>query len=420
MPFKEPTITDQTFTYVINSNDTALEDRLTLIDNETDYYRWKLHTEWRQSMGAYLPSHTKKFECHTIRYEWGNVGVNNLDVATMIYSDLNEKGTNSLAIDTANKHKLLPISNYSNMCRRLNGTSKGSTRMNSNILHDCKFICKNFNGQKKHFRINPILNNNVVNSFDGDDYTITNVYGGGHHVYPDFFSALAAGKKIGNAIIDGDAGGINADTAISQQNAPITTIYMTPIPEQNEPIPRLLLKEDSIIYTISSTERTKNLFRGGATDSGFHCIVPFKRVMSEVRRYKAVVIGFNYTLDLLSSFTTPTKSNNMLVMFGCKNWNKSNYGYLGNNQIWGKEDANGFDNLTQFRPAINNELGRQYACSFGSIMDIDNVNTDVEFAMYNPMGYLFGTYNAPFDFFPLNNANPKAEWLLTLRLFPLN
>ena len=91
---KEPNIYDTTFTYIINSCDIPIEDRLDI----TTVERWRLTSEWRQPMGSYLPTQTQYFECQTIKYEWGinyiSDGVNALDMATMMYSDIPENGKN--------------------------------------------------------------------------------------------------------------------------------------------------------------------------------------------------------------------------------------------------------------------------------------------------------------------------------------
>jgi len=430
----EPIITDQTFTYIINAADTPLEGRL---DRLFDTERWLLTSEWWQPMGNYLPSQTKQFECQTIRYEFGTNyifdGVESLDMATMIYSDINEYGKNSLALDQLNTNRLHPISNYSNMCARFNGVREGATRYNANITHDCKFICKNFNAQNKYFRLNTVIKNQPVNQFAEDTFFNTAIWSPNAYV-PSNSEAIAIGYNNGNAVRY--SGGYNVRALKSFINAPITTIYMTPIPEPNEPIPRILLKEDSIIYTISSFERTKDLFKDIANQilpSGAHCIVPFKRTKDNtVKKYKAVVIGFNFNTLLSDNFYVASNPNNLQMMFGFRTscrWDKSKYGYLASEPVFGIQEeitglfgakgGNGFSNLTQFRPAIN-DTDRQYPVSYGACFDIYNENTDVEFCVYSTMGYLFGSLGGANACFPYKSLEePLMDWMLTLRLYPI-
>jgi len=431
----EPIITDQTFTYIINAADTPLEGRLDRFFDE----RWILTSEWYQPMGNYLPTQTKQFECQTIRYEFGtnylNDGVASLDMATMIYSDINEYGKNSLALDQLNTNRLHPISNYSNMCARFNGVREGATRYNANITHDCKFICKNFNAQNKYFRLNTIIKNKPVNEFAYDQFFNTAIWSPNSYV-PSNGEAIAIGYNNGNAVrYDG---GYNVRCLKSFNNAPITTIYMTPIPEPNEPIPRILLKEDSIIYTISSFERTKDLFKNISNQilpSGAHCIVPFRRTKDNtVKKYKAVVIAFNFNTLLTDKFYEAGNANNFQMMFGFRTssgWDKSKFGYLASNPVWGIQEeitgitgatgGNGFSNLTQFRPAIDNDTDRQYPVSYGACFDIYNEDNDnIEFAVYNTMGYLFGSLGGALSCFPYKSLNePLMDWQLTLRLYPI-
>ena len=436
MSYKEPIITDQTFTYIINSADTPLEGRLDRFFNSE---RWILTSEWYQNMGSYLPSHTKQFECQTIRYEFGtnyiNDGATSLDMATMIYSDINEYGKNSLAINSKNEHRLYPISNYSNMCARFNGVRQGANRNSCNLTHDCKFICKNFNAQNKYFRLNTIIKNKPVNEFAPDEFFNTAIWSPNAYV-PSNGEAIAIGYNNGNAVRY--TGGYNVRALLSFNNAPITTMYMTPIPEPYEPIPRILLKEDSIIYTISSFERTENLYKNVANQllpSGAHCIVPFRKQKdSMVRRYKAQVIGFNFDTLLTDAFYVAGNPNNLQMMFGFRTscgWNKSKYGYLADTPYWGVEEeitgpfgapsGNGYSNLLTFRPAIDNDTDRMYGTSYGACFDINNEDTDVEFAVYSTMGYEFGFLGGALANFPYKDLNaPKMDWILTLRLFPID
>jgi hypothetical protein len=433
---KEPIITDQTFTYIINAADTPLEGRL---DPFFDSERWILTSEWWQPMGSYLPSHTKQFECQTIRYEFGtnyiNDGATSLDMATMIYSDINEYGKNSLAIDSKNVHRLYPISNYSNMCARFNGVRQGANRNSCNLTHDCKFICKNFNGQNKYFRLNTIVKNRPVNEFAPDEFFTTAIWSPNHYV-PSNTEGIAIGYNNGNAVrYDG---GYNVRCLKSFINAPITTIYMTPIPEAYEAIPRILLKEDSIIYTISSFERTENLYRNIANQilpTGAHCIVPFRKQKdSMVRKYKAQVIGFNFDTLLVDSFYIAANPNNFQMMFGFRTscgWNKSKYGYLADTPYFGVEEnitgilgatgGNRYSNLLSFRPTIDNDNDRMYGTSYGACFDINNEDTDVEFCVYSTMGYEFGFLGNTHANFPYKDlVEPKMDWILTLRLFPID
>ena len=344
MSYKEPIITDQTFTYIINAADTPLEGRLDRFFNSE---RWILTSEWWQPMGSYLPSHTKQFECQTIRYEFGtnyiNDGATSLDMATMIYSDINEYGKNSLAINSKNEHRLYPISNYSNMCARFNGVRQGANRNSCNLTHDCKFICKNFNAQNKYFRLNTLIKNKPVNEFADDTFFNTAIWSPNAYV-PTNGDGIAIGYNNGNAVRY--SGGYNVRVLTSFINAPITTMYMTPIPEPYEAIPRILLKEDSIIYTISSFERTENLYTNVANqilNSGAHCIVPFRKQKdSMVRRYKAQVIGFNFDTLLVDNFYVATNPNNLQMSFGFRTscgWNKSKYGYLADNPAFSVSES---------------------------------------------------------------------------------
>jgi hypothetical protein len=432
---KEPKIYDTTFCYIINAADTPLEGRL---DRFFDSERWILTSEWYQPMGFYLPSHTKEFECQTIRYEFGTNyiydGAASLDIATMIYSDINEYGKNSLAIDKLNTNRLNPISNFSNMCARFNNVRQGSNRSNANITHDCKFISKNFNGENKYFRLNTIIKNKPVNEFAPDEFFNTAIWSPNSYV-PTNTEGICIGYNNGNAIrYDG---GYNVRALKSFNNAPITTIYMTPIPEPYEPIPRILLKEDSIIYTISSFERTENLYRNIANqilNTGAHCIVPFRRTKDNVKKYKAVVIGFNFNTLLTDPFYVSTNPNNLQMMFGFRTscgWDKSKYGYLASQPIFGIQEnitgifnapgGNAFSNLTQFRPAIDNDTDRQYPVSYGACFDIYNEDINVEFCIYSTMGYLFGNLGGANSCFPYKDlVEPKMDWILTLRLYPID
>jgi hypothetical protein len=320
------------------------------------------------------------------------------------------------------------------MCARFNGVREGATRYNANITHDCKFICKNFNAQNKYFRLNTIIKNKPVNEFAPDEFFNTAIWNPNNYV-PSNGEAICLGYNNGNAVRY--SGGYNVRVLKSFNNAPITTIYMTPIPEPNEPIPRILLKEDSIIYTMSSFERTKNLFlnvNNQILPTGAHCIVPFRRTKDNtVKKYKAVVIGFNFNTLLTDNFYIGGNPNNLQMMFGFRTscgWDKSKYGYLASEPLFGIQEeitslngskgGNGFSNLTQFRPAIDNDTDRQYPVKFGACWDIYNEDKDVEFAVYNTMGYLFGFLGGPLACFPYKDLDePKMDWMLTLRLYPI-
>jgi hypothetical protein len=244
---KEAKIYDTTFCYIINSCDVPIEDRLDI----TTLERWRLTSEWRQPMGSYLPTQTQYFECQTIRYEWGinyiYDGENSLDMATMMYSDIPEgNGKNFKKLNSLNHNRLLPISNYSNMCSRYNGIREGATRYNANILHNCEFICKNFNTEKKYFRLNTSIKNKKVNEYSPDAFIETAIWNPNAYV-PTNVDAITVGKANGNAIRLPELGA-NQRSLFSFQNAPILTMYMTPISENNEPIPRLLFSEIGVIY----------------------------------------------------------------------------------------------------------------------------------------------------------------------------
>ena len=428
---KEPKIYDTTFTYIINAADTPLEDRLDITTRE----RWRLTSEWRQPMGSYLPTQTQYFECQTIRYEWGTNhiydGENSFDVATMMYSDIPENGKNFKKLNSLNHNRLLPISNYSNMCSRYDGIREGATRYNANILHNCEFICKNFNTEKKYFRLNTVIKDKKVNEYDPDTFIETSIWAPNAYVSTNG-DAIILGYANGNAVRIPEIG-YNQRSLYSFQNAPILTMYMTPIPENNEPIPRLLLKENSIIYTISSFERTQNLFKNvynQTLSSGAHCIIPFKRTKdSMVQRYKVVVIGFNFNTRLVDSFYVANAPNNLQMMFGFRTscgWDKSKYGYLASNPVWGIQEqilnygGNGFSNLTQFRPVIDNAVDRQYPVSYGSCFDINNEDIDVEFCVYNTMGYIFGKLGGSACWPFKDLETPKMDWQLTLRLYSID
>jgi hypothetical protein len=151
-----------------------------------------------------------------------------------------------------------------------------------------------------------------------------------------------------------------------------------------------------------------------------------------VKRYKCQVIGFNFNTKLTANFYDNTLPNNLQMMFGFRSscgWNKSRYGYLADNPIFGVEEAisggkggNGFSNLLSFRPAVNNSTTKQFPTSYGVVMDINNIDQDIEFCVYNTMGYLFGQLGANYATFPfdVNGNEPLMDWFLTLRLFPLD
>lgn len=434
---REPQIYDTTFTYIINAADTPVKDRL----DTDDFNRIVLTSEWRQPMGSYLPQN-KKFNCRTIRYEWGvNYifdGQNSLDMATMIYSDINDSADNknTLAIDKLNTNRLNPISNFSNMCSRFNGIREGGSRSSVNIVQDCQFMCDNFNQKTKYFRLNTIIKNKPVNQFSPDTNITSQIFA------PSVFcptnqTSISLGFYNGNAIFDFPVGG-NQDALYSYVNAPITTILMTPVPEKYEPIPRLLLKEDSIIYTISSFERTKNLFKDATNEvlnSGAQCVIPFKRIDSSVRKYKAQVIGFNFNTLLVDNFYVKSSANAFSFSFGFRtstsNFNASKYGYLASEPLHGIEETitsnfggqggNGFSVLVDtIRPCLDNDIDRQYPTSFGVVWDINNENTDVEFSIFSNMNYIMGKIGATNTAFPFKDlVNPKFDWNLTLRLYPI-
>jgi hypothetical protein len=434
---REPQIYDTTFTYIINAADTPVKDRL----HTDNLNRIVLSSEWRQPMGSYLPQN-KKFNCRTIRYEWGiNYifdGQNSLDMFTQIYSDINDSvdNKNTLAIDKLNTNRLNPISNFSNMCSRYNGIREGGSRSSVNIVQDCQFMCDNFNQKTKYFRLNTIIKNKPVNQFSPETNITSQIYA------PSVFcptngDSISLGYYNGKAIFD-FPGGVNQDVLYSYVNAPITTLLMTPVPEPYEPIPRLLLKEDSIIYTISSFERTKNLFKNFVNqvlDSGAHCVIPFKRIDSRVRKYKAQVIGFNFNTLLVDTFYNKASANGFSFSFGFRtstsNFNASKYGYLGDHPLHGVEEeivsqfggigGNGFSILVDtIRPCLDNDIDRQYPISYSTVWDINNENTDVEFAVFNNMNYIMGKIGANNTAFPFKDLiNPKFDWNLTLRLYPI-
>jgi len=434
---REPQIYDTTFTYIINAADTPVKDRL----DTDDFNRIVLTSEWRQPMGSYLPEN-KKFNCRTIRYEWGvnyiYDGQNSLDMFTQIYSDINDSAynKNTLAIDKLNTNRLNPISNFSNICSRFNGIREGGSRSSVNIVQDCQFMCDNFNQTTKYFRLNTIIKDKPVNQFSPDTNINTQIFA------PSVFcptnqTAISIGYYNGNAIFDFPVG-LNQDSLYSYVNAPITTILMTPVPEPYEPIPRLLLKEDSIIYTISSFERTKNLFLNSnnqVLNSGAQCVIPFKRIDSSVRKYKAQVIGFNFNTLLVDEFYNKSLPNGFSFSFGFRtstsNFNASKYGYLASQPLHGIQETivsnfggiggNGFSVLVDtIRPCLDNDIDRQYPTSFGVVWDINNENTDVEFSVFSNMNYIMGKIGATNLAFPFKDLiNPKFDWNLTLRLYPI-
>jgi hypothetical protein len=438
MSYDEPVLRENTFCYILNSADTALEDRLEPYANTE---RWILTSEWRQNMGNYLPSNIKEFEVQVVRYEWGinhiyNDTSTSLDMATMLYSNLPQRGLNSLAIDSKNNHQLFPTTNYSNICARYNGVKDGATRHNSNLTHRCVFTCKNFNGEHRYFRMNTLIQNKKVNEYEDDFFMNTSIWNPNAYVGGNL-DAIALGYYLGNALrYEGQ--GLNQRVLKSFNNAPLTTFYFTPI-NPNEPIPRILLKENSIIYTISSAERHQNLYRDGNNqilNTGAHCRIKFNKTKDTmVKRYKCQVIGFNFNTKLTANFYDNTLPNNLQMMFGFRSscgWNKSRYGYLADNPIFGVEEeitaisggkgGNGFSNLLSFRPAVNNSTTKQFPTSYGAVMDINNIDQDIEFCVYNTMGYLFGQLGANYATFPfdVNGNEPLMDWFLTLRLFPLD
>ena len=434
---REPQIYDTTFTYIINAADTPVKDRL----DTDEFNRIVLTSEWRQPMGSYLPEN-KKFNCRTIRYEWGvnyiYDGQNSLDMFTQIYSDINDSAynKNTLAIDKLNTNRLNPISNFSNICSRFNGIREGGSRSSVNIVQDCQFMCDNFNQKTKYFRLNTIIKDKPVNQFSPDTNINTQIFA------PSVFcptnqTAISIGYYNGNAIFDFPVG-LNQDSLYSYVNAPITTILMTPVPEPYEPIPRLLLKEDSIIYTISSFERTKNLFLNSnnqVLNSGAQCVIPFKRIDSSVRKYKAQVIGFNFNTLLVDEFYNKSLPNGFSFSFGFRtstsNFNASKYGYLASQPLHGIQETivsnfggiggNGFSVLVDtIRPCLDNDIDRQYPTSFGVVWDINNENTDVKFSVFSNMNYIMGKIGATNLAFPFKDLiNPKFDWNLTLRLYPI-
>ena len=434
---REPQIYDTTFTYIINAADTPVKDRL----DTDEFNRIVLTSEWRQPMGSYLPEN-KKFNCRTIRYEWGvNYvfdGQNSLDMFTQIYSDINDSADNknTLAIDKLNTNRLNPISNFSNICSRFNGIREGGSRSSVNIVQDCQFMCDNFNQTTKYFRLNTIIKDKPVNQFSPDTNINTQIFA------PSVFcptnqTAISIGYYNGNAIFDFPVG-LNQDSLYSYVNAPITTILMTPVPEPYEPIPRLLLKEDSIIYTISSFERTKNLFLNSnnqVLNSGAQCVIPFKRIDSSVRKYKAQVICFNFNTLLVDEFYNKSLPNGFSFSFGFRtstsNFNASKYGYLASQPLHGIQETivsnfggiggNGFSVLVDtIRPCLDNDIDRQYPISYSVVWDINNENTDVEYAVFSNMNYIMGKIGATNLAFPFKDlVNPKFDWNLTLRLYPI-
>lgn len=435
MSYNEPVLRENTFCYILNSADTAVEDRLDLIGDNTQ--RWNLTSEWRQNMGNYLPSDIKEFEVQVVRYEWGinhiyNDTATSLDMATMLYSNLPQRGLNSLGIDSKNNHQLYPTTNYSNICARYNGVKDGATRHNSNLTHRCVFTCKNFNGEHRYFRMNTLIQNKKVNEYDHDLFMNTSIWNPNAYA-PTNGYAISLGYYLLNAIrYEGQ--GFNQRVLKSFNNAPITTFYFTPI-NPNEPIPRLLLKENSIIYTISSAERHENLYTdvyNQILNTGAYCRIKFNKTKDTmVKRYKCQVIGFNFNTELVDDFYTATLPNNLQMMFGFRTscgWNKSRYGYLADNPLFGVQESelggkagNGFSNLLSFRPAINNSTTKQFPTSYGAVMDIDNIDQDIDFCVYNTMGYLFGHLGNTLACFPYKDLNePLMDWFLTLRLFPLD
>tara|TARA_R110002153_G_scaffold77125_1_gene198271 strand:+ start:408 stop:599 length:192 start_codon:yes stop_codon:yes gene_type:complete len=62
-----------------------------------------------------------------------------------------------------------------------------------------------------------------------------------------------------------------------------------------------------------------------------------------------------------------------------------------------------------------------YGTSYGACFDINNEDTNVEFAVYSTMGYEFGFLGGHLACFPYKDLNaPKMDWILTLRLFPID
>ena len=406
-------ITAETIAYNINGFDRITEES---IEDPEHLGVWAilLSEDYPIHMGNYLDDSVTHYYCEVVQYVYNSLdGVegadNDLSIPhfTQIFSDLPEhEQTNLTTIAGLNKARY-PLTQLASTKNNKFESSITNGISRANVLQTQKttFICKNFNQEKRYFRMASIKSDTMYGFFLATSRTNPDAFGAGGIYYP--FSGA-----IGNQ--DGSASYNLYGNRLFLKSYPHIIMYMTPIyPDR---VPRALKVCDAITLIMSSENRT-----WGENGYGFNCTVPFSRIPSQFSRFK-VVFDSLHVLGTTSVSQTSRHNGSFPLHFVCYDWDKGAYGYGG--------DRNGGGHiLTTTIPTLNyrdpNKISK-LEVKQGSIIEIENVSRDIRFA------FIMSQMRAPLTEMGIDpdsatgggllgypTRNPRWEWNLSLKLYGL-
>jgi hypothetical protein len=310
-------LTDETFTFNINGKDRDYD--LSVADPNDDNNKTKdimLSEDWAINMGSRLDDSVEEYYCEVIQYvynayndggqlsEW-DTNIN----FTHLYSDLAESGMKPNILTDKAKYPLTqPTSTKNNTMN--NNMYNGFTRNTVGQLQKNSFVCKNFNAKTKYFRLASMRYDKEYGFINVTSYAHYESYGNASLVFP--YSA--------NLTEDGATGGVWGQQ-IWLKNYPHVIMYMTPI--YKDRVPRLLKEEDSITLQLNSRERISGTY-------GTDCVLKIAPFNSKYKKFKAVFQTLNIAGTTGLSETARPLAN-FPFHFCCYDWDKSPYGYGGDN-----------------------------------------------------------------------------------------
>ena len=401
-----PYITKDTICYNINGYD-RITNESTPDPTNLGVSSIILSEDYPIHMGSHLDDSVSHYYCEVVQYlysamnDGGEVSLQSEPNFTQIFSDLpaTQDQYANLTTVAGIKRATHPITQLASTKNNESGNdiNNGITRHNVLQKQKTTFVCKNFNQERRYFRMATLRNN---------DY-----YYGFYEVFsstpPQSFGSLAYSTPLAGQ----DGAPASAWNSRKYLKAyPHIIMYMTPIYKDKFPIE--LKVDDGISLTLSSADRTF-----GENGYGADCIVPFRSIGSPYKKFKAVFQCFNYL-----GTTELSQSNRQIGCFAfhfvCYNWDKSTHGYGGD------KDGGGHI-ITTVIPTFDFRVSNtsKLEVNQGSIFEIDNISQDVRFAFLisqmrkPPTDAIGGVPSTSAGFLGNQTLNPKWEWNLTLKLY---
>ena len=404
-------LTRDTISFVINGYDRKYDEVSPHIGKE-DKFSFQMNEDWGIHMGSYLDPNVEQYYCEVIQYVYNAYKICEF---TELYSNLEENGNETfLPVDKARKPLTQPTSCKENVNN--DNTRNGLTRQGSNQRQNNTFICQNFNQQVKYFRMASMRKKDIYTTVPFG-FNFGNIilfsrstfrsYGTSAQVFP--YTSVIGNQDGAPGIFENNNSTENFDWLKSY---PLVIMYMTPIYKNR--VPRLLKEDDAITLTISSAQRSS-----GVRGFGHDCIIPFKRIGSKYRRFKAVFQSLNLCAGLSISESGGSFHSFNFNMVSI-NWNTSMYGY-GGAKDYGR-DATILTSLPMtFNYQTSTTRSAHLASYNGAVIEIENENKDIEFKfmMSQMLVPSVEDLHEEIPYGMLNSQDPKFEWVLTMRLYGL-